>query len=161
MAKKKAATLPPKLTEIEQDLLSHIQDGYQLETDSLGGNPVLRRLKDNEEIRPLSANRNTIKAMERRGLISPGKGRPAHYRVASQKESKLVQPLLETGSVLASVASLRNSSLSRVYNDAVRDLKDRVALVTGGSRGIGAAVAITLAKAGADGVLRHDLRKSV
>src|ERR1022692_2718192 len=48
---------------------------YQLETDSLGGNPVLRRLKDNQEIRPLSANRNTIKAMEQRGLISPGKGR--------------------------------------------------------------------------------------
>ena len=75
MAKKKAANLPPKLTETEQDLLAHIQDGYQLETDSLGGNPVLRRLKDNEEIRPLSANRNTIKAMEQRGLISPGKGR--------------------------------------------------------------------------------------
>jgi len=52
-----------------------IQDGYQLETDSLGGNPVLRGLKDNEELRPQSANRNTIKAMERRGLISPGKGR--------------------------------------------------------------------------------------
>jgi hypothetical protein len=75
MAKKKAASLMPKLTEAEQDLLSHIQDGYQLQTDSLGSNPVLRRLKDNEEIRPLSANRNTIKAMERRGLISPGKGR--------------------------------------------------------------------------------------
>ncbi|MGA9307219.1 MAG: hypothetical protein WBW31_17580 [Candidatus Sulfotelmatobacter sp.] len=74
MAKKKAASLLPKLTEAEQDLLSHIQDGYQLETDSLGGNPVLRRLKDNEEIRPLSANRNTIKAMERRGLIRPGRG---------------------------------------------------------------------------------------
>ncbi len=74
MAKKKAASLLPKLTEAEQDLLSHIQDGYQLETDSLGGNPVLRRLKDNEEIRPLSANRNTIKAMERRGLIMPGRG---------------------------------------------------------------------------------------
>jgi hypothetical protein len=74
MAKKKAASLLPKLTEAEQDLLSHIQDGYQLETDSLGGNPVLRRLKDNEEIRPLSANRNTIKAMERRGLITPGRG---------------------------------------------------------------------------------------
>jgi hypothetical protein len=59
MAKKKAANLLPKLTETEQDLLSHIQDGYQLETDSLGGNPILRRLKDNEEIRPLSANRNT------------------------------------------------------------------------------------------------------
>jgi len=75
MAKKKAVSPPPKLTETEQDLLSHILDGYQLETDSLGGNPVLRRLKDNEEIRPLSANRNTIKALEQRGLISPGKGR--------------------------------------------------------------------------------------
>jgi len=32
-------------------------------------------LEDNEEIRPLSANRNTIKAMEQRGLISPGKDR--------------------------------------------------------------------------------------
>jgi hypothetical protein len=74
MAKKKAPSLLPKLTEAEQDLLSHIQDGYQLETDSLGGNPVLRRLRDNEEIRPLSANRNTIKAMERRGLIRRGRG---------------------------------------------------------------------------------------
>ena len=73
--KKKTANLPPKLTETEQDLLSHIQAEYELETDSLGGNPVLRRLKDNEEIRPLSANRNTIKALEQRGLISPGKGR--------------------------------------------------------------------------------------
>ena len=75
MAKKTTANLLPKLTETEQDLLSHIEGGYQLETDSLGGNPVLRRLKDDEEIRPLSANRNTIKAMERRGLITPGKGR--------------------------------------------------------------------------------------
>ena len=71
----KTANLLPKLTETEQDLLSHIQDGYQLETDSLGGNPILRHLKDNEEIRPLSANRNTVKALEQRGLISPGKGR--------------------------------------------------------------------------------------
>jgi hypothetical protein len=75
MPKKKAANLPPKLTEAEQDLLSHIQDGYQLETDSLGGNLVLRRLKDDEEVRLLSATRNTIKALEERGLISPGKGR--------------------------------------------------------------------------------------
>jgi hypothetical protein len=75
MARKQTANLLPKLTEIEQDLLSHIQDGYRLETDALGGNPVLRRLKNNEEIRPLSATRNTIKAMEQRGLISPGKGR--------------------------------------------------------------------------------------
>ncbi len=75
MPKKKAADLPPILTETEQDLLSHVEEGYQLETDSLGGNPVLRRLKDNQEIRPLSANRNTIKALEQLGLISPGKGR--------------------------------------------------------------------------------------
>jgi hypothetical protein len=75
MAKKKAGSLPPKLTEAEQDLLSHIQDGYQPETNSLGRDPVLRRLKDNEVIRPLSANRNTIKALVQRGLISPGKGR--------------------------------------------------------------------------------------
>jgi hypothetical protein len=48
VAKKKTANLLPKLSETEQDLLSHIQDGYRLK---LGGNPVLRRLKDNEEIR--------------------------------------------------------------------------------------------------------------
>jgi hypothetical protein len=55
MAKKKAANVTPKLTEGEQDLLDQMQGGYQLETDSLGGNPVLRRLKDGEVIRPLSA----------------------------------------------------------------------------------------------------------
>ena len=78
MAKKKAASaasVSPKLTEGEQDLLSHIQDGCQLETNSLGGDPILRRLKDNEVIRPLSANRNTIKTLEERGFISPGKAR--------------------------------------------------------------------------------------
>jgi hypothetical protein len=75
MAKKKAGTVLPKLTEAEQDLISHMEDGYQLETDSLSGHPVLRRLKDDEVIRPPSANRNTVKALEERGLISPGKGR--------------------------------------------------------------------------------------
>jgi hypothetical protein len=75
MAKKKATSPPPKLTESEQDLLSHMQLGYELETDSLGGDPILRRLKDNEVIRPLSANRSTIEAMKQRGIITPGKGR--------------------------------------------------------------------------------------
>lgn len=75
MAKKKAAKVPPKLTEGEQALLLQVQKGYQLETDSLGGNPVLRRLKDGELIRPLSANASTVKALQERGLIHAAKGR--------------------------------------------------------------------------------------
>jgi hypothetical protein len=51
-----------------------MEHGYQLETNSLGGNPVLRRLKDDEVVRPSSANRNTVKALEERGLIVQGKG---------------------------------------------------------------------------------------
>jgi hypothetical protein len=64
-----------KLTEGEKDLLTHIEQGYQLETDSLGSNPVLRSLKNNEVIRPVSVNASTVKALERRSLIRPGKGR--------------------------------------------------------------------------------------
>ena len=75
MAKKKTANPSPKLTETERDLLSYMQDGYELETDSLGSGPILRRLKGNEVIRPLSANRNTIEAMKQCGLITAGKGR--------------------------------------------------------------------------------------
>jgi hypothetical protein len=75
MPKKKASSIPPKLTETEQDLFAHMEHGYELETDSLGGNPILRRLKDDEVVRPLSANRNTIKSLEERGLIHSGKGR--------------------------------------------------------------------------------------
>ena len=77
MAKKKSAKVLTKLTEAEQDLVSHMEHGWQLETDSLGGNPTLRRVKgkDNEVTRPMSANRNTVKALEARGLIIPGKAR--------------------------------------------------------------------------------------
>jgi 3-oxoacyl-[acyl-carrier protein] reductase len=42
------------------------------------------------------------------------------------------------------------ANLSPAYNDAMKDLNNRVALVTGGSRGIGAAVAIALSGAGAN-----------
>jgi hypothetical protein len=82
---KKQLLVSCRNSETEQDPLSHIQDGYQLATDS--GTDPFCALKRNEEIRPLSANRNTIKAMERRGLINPGKGLgSAHYRVAFEKE---------------------------------------------------------------------------
>ena len=73
-AKKKDAKLVAKLTEAEQDLLWHIEHGYQLETDSLGADPVLRSLQKDEVIRPASANRNTVKALQERGLITQGKG---------------------------------------------------------------------------------------
>ena len=66
-AKKEAAKTIPKLTKGEQDLLSQMEVGHQLETDSLGGNPVLRRLKDGEVIRPLSANATTVRALQRGG----------------------------------------------------------------------------------------------
>jgi hypothetical protein len=75
MAKKKAHSATPKLTEAEQELVAHMEHGYQLETDSLGSNLALRRLKDDEVVRPASANRNTVKALEDRGLISATKGR--------------------------------------------------------------------------------------
>lgn len=73
MGKKKAAEFFAKLTEAERDLLWHIEHDYQLETDSLGVEPLLRGLKDGEVIRPVSANRNTVKALEDRGLIGPVK----------------------------------------------------------------------------------------
>jgi hypothetical protein len=74
MPKKKAPSTPSKLTEAERDLLAHLNSGYRLETDSLGGNPVLRRLKDDEVLRPASANASTVKALEQHGLIRSAKG---------------------------------------------------------------------------------------
>lgn len=78
----------PKLTDPERDLLADMETGYQLETDSLGGNPILRRLKDGEVLRPASANRSTIKALEQRGLIKPAKGRDQLTVVWRQTESR-------------------------------------------------------------------------
>ena len=75
MAKKKSGSLPPKLTQSEQDLLTRIEEGCELETDSLGGNPVLRNRKNGEMLRPADANASTVKALQQRGLILPGKGR--------------------------------------------------------------------------------------
>ncbi len=71
----------------EKNLPAHIEQGYQLETDSLGGNPGLRRLKDNEVLRPPDANASTVKALQQRGLIRPRtRSRSAHDSVASERE---------------------------------------------------------------------------
>lgn len=67
--------LPSALTEAELHLLTQMEHGYQLETDSLGGNPVLRHGKGGEVLRPADANASTVKALEQRGLIRRGKGR--------------------------------------------------------------------------------------
>jgi hypothetical protein len=71
--KKKASKPPPELSEVQADLLWHMQHGYQLENNPLEGGLLLRRLEDKEVVRPASANLNTVKALEERGLISPAK----------------------------------------------------------------------------------------
>ncbi len=63
---------PTKLSKTEEDLLWHMAHGYQLETSSLWDNPILRRLKDNTEVRA-TANRGTIEALQKRGLIAVAK----------------------------------------------------------------------------------------
>jgi hypothetical protein len=52
-SKHTAAVIPPDLTESERDLFWHLQNGYELDTDSLGGDPLLRRRKDQELMRPV------------------------------------------------------------------------------------------------------------
>jgi hypothetical protein len=59
-----------KQTETEQDMLWHMEHGYQLETGSLGSDPLLRKVGGEEVIRPASANRNTVEALKERGLIT-------------------------------------------------------------------------------------------
>ncbi len=75
MAKKKPANVPPKLTSTEEDLLHDMETGYELVTDSLGGNPLLFQSKRGEVIRPQSVNGNTIRALEERGMIESHRGR--------------------------------------------------------------------------------------
>ena len=62
-----------KLSETERDLLWHLEHGYQVETDSLGSDPVLRKQEGEEVVRPASANRNTVQALKERGLITEAK----------------------------------------------------------------------------------------
>ena len=93
----KAAAQPPaKLTQREEDLLRHMAHGYQLETSSLWDNPVLRRVKDNTEVRA-DANRSTIEALEKAGLIAVAKKggvmNPTVWRVTTKASTlKLTEP---------------------------------------------------------------------
>jgi DNA-binding MarR family transcriptional regulator len=64
-----------KLTKTEQDLLSHLEQGYQLESEAFGNGLLLRNLKDNSVVRTASANQSTIKGLEERGLIERTQGR--------------------------------------------------------------------------------------
>jgi len=73
-AKPGAPRVLADLSDAEKDLVSRIDEGWRLETDSLGGNPVLRDPRGDVVIRPISANRSTIEALERRGLIVQGQG---------------------------------------------------------------------------------------
>ncbi len=72
--KKDTYSAPSDLTETEQDLLSHMHNGYQLETDSMSRDPLLRHMEDQQVIRPLSATQTTVKALEKRGVIVPAEG---------------------------------------------------------------------------------------
>jgi hypothetical protein len=78
---------PTDLSKTEEDLLWHMAHGYQLETSSLGDNPILRRLKDNTEVRA-TANRRTIEALQERGLIALAKAggvlNPTVWRLTSK-----------------------------------------------------------------------------
>ena len=82
---------PGKLSKTEEDLLSHMADGYQLETTSLWENPILRNLKENTEVRA-TANRGTIESLQRRGLIAVAKTggvfKPTLWRLKTAKASK-------------------------------------------------------------------------
>ena len=49
--KQESPTNRAERSEAEQDLLAHMSDGYKLETDLLGRDPVLRNLKNDEVIR--------------------------------------------------------------------------------------------------------------
>jgi hypothetical protein len=55
----------------------------------------LRRLKDDEVVRPASANRNTVKPLEERSLISAGKGPdPTHDSLAHTYQNQEITAAL-------------------------------------------------------------------
>ena len=88
MARKSNHTLP-KLTDPELDLLAHLEQGYQLETDSLGGNPVLRPWKDDEVIRPVSVPSKHHQSHERaRADIARESATPAPVSCGVGKKAK-------------------------------------------------------------------------
>lgn len=91
--------LSPKLSRTEADLLWHMAHGYQLETSSLGDNPILRRLKDDAELRA-TANRRTIETLQQRGLIAVAKAggvlNPKVWRLASKASREVANDTRRT-----------------------------------------------------------------
>ena len=59
----------PKLSEAEQDLVQHLEQGYELETDSLGSNPILRGRRDDEVLRPSERLKNAVSSCKERVRI--------------------------------------------------------------------------------------------
>jgi hypothetical protein len=74
VSKKAVPKVAPKFTKAEEDLLWHLEHGYQLENDPIGTGLLLRKLKDNSAVRTASANQNTVKVLEGRGLINARQG---------------------------------------------------------------------------------------
>ena len=87
-----------------KDLLWHLERGYRLETDSLSGNPLLRKLDREEVLRPASANRSTVEAVGGAGPITQTRALPTIRSLSIQRaapsaisRSKLTRsPLIRT-----------------------------------------------------------------
>jgi hypothetical protein len=66
-----AVTSPSDLTETEQDLLSHLQNGYELETDTLGSDVLLRQPKDTQHRKGAGRARIDRAGEKRRSAAHP------------------------------------------------------------------------------------------
>jgi len=87
----------------------------------------------------------------------------APYKKRRDHNSRSRYPLLTKNRVSLIVPSNERNGVSRADafradNDPMRDLRSRIALVTGGSRGIGAGIAVALARVGADIAVKYHER---
>jgi hypothetical protein len=70
------STIANPKQEVNRHGIAHgVSTGFETQELALSAaTPVLRRLKDDEVVRPPFANRNTVRALEDRGLIVAGEG---------------------------------------------------------------------------------------